>query len=127
MGSNKNFCVYLLGSKFHVYIGNSPLAYVRESQLCASQIWWLSKSALFHFTIHYQTRRSNKAAYAISRCLHDDDSKFESGSDSDEVEVISHSSACEVVNSYLHTTKVPDDLRKEALSISCMIQLIIEE
>ena len=29
---------YLLGSKFHVYMDNSHLAYVRESKLCASQI-----------------------------------------------------------------------------------------
>ena len=33
---------YLLGSKFHVYMDNGPLAYVRESKLGASQIWWLS-------------------------------------------------------------------------------------
>ena len=29
----------LLGSKFHVYIDNSPLAYVRESKLGVFQIW----------------------------------------------------------------------------------------
>ena len=34
---------------------------------------------------------------------------------------------CEVVDEYLNTTKVPDDLKKEALSISCAIQLIMEE
>ena len=44
---------YLLGSKFHVYVDNSPLAYVRESKLGASQIWWLSELALFDFTICY--------------------------------------------------------------------------
>ena len=66
---------------------NSPLAYVRESMLGASQIWWLDELALFDFTIHYQTRRSKKAADTLSRCPHDDDSKIESGSDSDEVEV----------------------------------------
>ena len=32
-----------------------------------------------------------------------------------------------MVNSYLDTIKIPDDLKKEALSISCTIQLIIEE
>ena len=46
-------CDYLLGSKFHVYMGNNPLAYVRESKLDASQIWWLSELALLDFTIHY--------------------------------------------------------------------------
>ena len=34
---------------------------------------------------------------------------------------------CEVVNEYLNTTKVPDDLKKEALSISCAVQSIVEE
>ena len=44
---------YLSGSKLHVYMDNSPLAYVRESKLGSSQIWWLSELALFDFTIHY--------------------------------------------------------------------------
>ena len=48
-------------------------------------------------------------------------------SDCNVVEVISYSSVCEVVDEYLNTTKVPDDLKKEALSISCMIQPIMEE
>ena len=51
----------------------------------------------------------------------------DSGSDCSEVEVISYSLVCEVVNEYLNTTKVPDDLKKEALSISCTIQPIMEE
>ena len=49
----EKFHDYLLGSKFHVYTDNSPLAYVRESKLGASQIQWLSELALFDFTIHY--------------------------------------------------------------------------
>ena len=32
-----------------------------------------------------------------------------------------------MVDEYLNTTKVPDDLKKEALSISCTIQPIMEE
>ena len=32
---------YLLGPKFHVYMDNSPLAYVRQSKVGASQIQWL--------------------------------------------------------------------------------------
>ena len=39
----ERFCDYLLGSKFHVYMDNSPQAYVRESKLGASQIQWLSE------------------------------------------------------------------------------------
>ena len=52
---------------------------------------------------------------------------MESDSDCDEVEVISYSSVCDMVDSYLDTTKVPDDLKKEALSISCKTQPTIEE
>ena len=40
---------------------------------------------------------------------------------------MSYSSVCEVVDEYLNTTKVPDDLKKEAQSISCAIQSIVEE
>ena len=91
-------------------------------------MWWLCELALFDFTIHYQTGRSNKVADALSRCPHtNEDTKIESGSDCNEVEVISYSSVCEVIDEYLKTTKVPDDLKKEALSISCTIQPIIEE
>ena len=107
---------------------NSPLAYVRESKLGASQILWLSDLALFDFTIHYQTGRYNKAADALSRHPHnDEDFKIERGSDCNEVEVISYSPVCEVVDEYLNTTKVLVDLKKEALSISCMVQSIVEE
>ena len=124
----EKFCDYLLGLKFHVYMDNSPLAYVRESKLGASQIQWLSKLALFDFTIHYQTGRSNRATDALSRCLHtEEEMNRESSSDCNEFEVILYSSVCEVVDQYLNTTKVPDDLKKEALSISCTIQPIMEE
>ena len=84
--------------------------------------------ALFDFTIHYQTGRSNKAANALSRHPHtEEETKIERGSDCNEVEVISYSLICEVVDKYLNTTKVPDDLKKEALSISCVVQSIVEE
>ena len=43
------------------------------------------------------------------------------------MEFVSYSSVFEVVDEYLNTTKVPDDLKKEALSISCMVQSIVEE
>ena len=49
----EKICDHLLGLKFHVYTDNSPLAYVRESKLGASQIQCLSELALFDFTIHY--------------------------------------------------------------------------
>ena len=46
---------YLLGSRFQVYMDNNPLAYVMESKLGASQIWWLSEVALFNFVIKDHT------------------------------------------------------------------------
>ena len=49
----EKFCDYLLQSKFHVCMDNSPLVSVRESKLGASQIQWLSELALFDFTTHY--------------------------------------------------------------------------
>ena len=69
----EKFCDYLLGSKFHVYTDNSPLAYVRESKLGASQIWWLSELALFNFTIHYRPGRSSRATDALSGHPHTDE------------------------------------------------------
>ena len=109
----EKFCDYLLGSKCHIYMDNSPLAYVRESKLGASQIQWLSELALFNFTIHYQTGRSNKATDVLSRHPHTkEEIEKERGSDYDEVEVISYSSFCQVVDEYHNTTKVPDDLKK---------------
>ena len=51
----------------------------------------------------------------------------EKGSDFDEVEVISYSSVSRVVDEVLNTTKVPDDLKREAQSISCTVQPIVEE
>ena len=73
----EKFCDHFLGWKFHVYTDNNPLAYVRESRLSTSQIWWLGELALFDFTIHYQTGRSNHAANTLSSGRNDDDSKIE--------------------------------------------------
>ena len=66
----EKFCDHLLGLKFYMYTDNSPLAYIRESKLGTSQIWWLSELALLDFTICYQTGRSNKATDALSRHPH---------------------------------------------------------
>ena len=94
-----------------MYMDNNTLAYVTESKLGTPQIWWLSMLALFDFTIHYQTGRSNKAADALGRCLHTGDLPIESDSDIDEVEVILYSSIHEVADSYLDITKIADDLK----------------
>ena len=53
--------------------------------------------------------------------------KLERGSDYNKVEVISYSLICDVVDEYLNTIKVPDDLKKEAISIRCTVQSIVEE
>ena len=109
----EKFHDYLQHSKFHVYMDNSPLACVRDSKLGASQICWLIALTLFDFTIHYRTRRSNRATNALSRHPHtDEEINQDKGSDCDEVEAISYSLVCEVVDEYLNTTKVPDDLKK---------------
>ena len=124
----EKFRDYLLGSKFHVYTDNSPLAYVRESKLGASQIRWLSELALFDFTIHYRTGRSNRAADALSRYPHtNEEINQERGSDCDEVEVILYSLVCEVVDEILSITKVPNGLKAEAQAIRCVIEPIMEE
>ena len=123
----EKFHDYMLGTKFHVYMDNSPLAYIKESKLGASQIQWLSKMALFEFTIPLLTGRSNKAANALRRHPNtEQEIKIERGSDYNEVEVILYSSICKVVDEYLNTTKVPDDLKKEALSISFTVQSIVD-
>ena len=124
----EKFHDHLLGSKFHVYTDNSPLAYVGESKLGASQIWWLSELALFDFPIHYRTGRSNRAADALSRLPHtSEEINQERGSNCCEVEVISYSSVCEVVDEILSTTKVPHYLKAEAQAISCVIEPIMED
>ena len=43
------------------------------------------------------------------------------------VEVISYTSDCQLVDLYLDTTKIPDHLKKEALTISCVVQQLIAE
>ena len=64
----------------------------------------------------------------MSRCPHtEEEINTEGGSDCNVVAVISYSLVCEVVEQYLNTTKVPDDLKKEALSSSCAIQQIMEK
>ena len=63
----------------------------------------------------------------LSKHPHNEDTSIRSDSDSAEVEVISYSFVCEVVDSYLENTKTTDDLKKEALSISCVVQSLIDK
>ena len=57
---------YFLESKFNIYTDNNPLAYVEMSKLGASQIYWLSKLAIFDYNIIYRSGRTNKATNALS-------------------------------------------------------------
>ena len=83
---------------------------------------------MFDFTIHYRTGKSNRPADALSRHPHTDEEINQGrGSDCNEVEVTSYSLVCKVVDEILNTTKVSDDLKAEAQSISCAIQPIMEE
>ena len=84
----EKFWDYLLGSWFQVYTDNNILAYVLESKLGASQIWWLSELALFSFVIKYCTSHSNSAADTLSHHPFNpscDDSIRESKANTDEV------------------------------------------
>ena len=120
----EKFRDYLLGSRFEVYTDNNPLAYVMESKLGASQIWWLSELALFDFVIKYQTGQSNRATDALSHRPFNpshDESFSESEADSDECEVISYSLVCEAVDLCLNSTKIPEDLKQGVQDISCAI------
>ena len=85
--------------------------------------------ALFNFTIHYQTGRSNKATDALSRHPHTErrDKKLRGAQTTMRWKSSCTHSVCEVVDEYLNTTKVLDDLKKEALSISCAVQSLVEE
>ena len=62
----KNVCLFAR-LKSEVYTDNNPLAFMSERGNSVCQIRWLSKLALFDFTIHYWTGRSNRAANALSR------------------------------------------------------------
>ena len=79
---------------------------------------------MFNFVIKYCTGHSNRAADALSchpfnpSC---DDSFTESQTDSEEFEVFLYSLICEAVDLCLNSTKIPKDLKQEALDISCAI------
>ena len=46
---------------------------------------------------------------------------------SDEVEIISYSSVCEVVDQCLYSFKIPKDVKQEAQDISFVVQPIIDQ
>ena len=66
----------------------NPLAYVRERKLGTSQIWWLSKLALFNFTILEGLIKPPVLKVGVHMMM----TQKLSDSDSVEVEVISYSS-----------------------------------
>ena len=118
---------YLLGSWFQVYMDNNLLTYIQDSKLGASQIWWLSELASFHFTIKYQTGHSNKAADALSCHPFNLSCNSVSETDSNKVVIISYSLVCEAIDQCLNRSKIPKDLKQKAQYISCTVQSIVEE
>ena len=115
----EKFQDYWLDSYFKVYTVNNPLTYVQDSKLGASQIWWLSELALLNFAMKYWTGHSNKAADALSHCPLNLSCDTDSETDSDDVEVISYSSVCEVVDQCFNSVKIPEDLKQEVQDFLC--------
>ena len=95
---------------------NTSLTYAEDSKLGALQISWHSELALLSFMIKCQTGHCNKAEDALSchPCNRNLDSDGETGSG--EVEVISHSSVCEVVDYCPDNSKIPDNLKIRHIS-----------
>ena len=119
----EKFWDYSLGSQFWVYTDNNSPAYIQESKLSASQIWWLSELALFNFTIKCQTGHSNRATDTLSHHQFSHSCDFESS----EVKVISYSSVCEAIDQCLNSSKIPEGFKWKALDISCAVQSVVDE
>ena len=123
----EKFLYYLFDSQFQFYADNNLPAYIQDSKLGTSQIWWLSELVLFNFTIRYQTGHWNRAADALSCFPFNPSCDFKSKTDSNEVEVISDSLVCEAIDQCLNSSKIAEGLKQEAQNISCVVQPIIEE
>ena len=76
---------------------------------------------MFDFSIKYRTRKSSKAPDALNQCPLNPDSSSDSNIASDEVDVVSYSSVCKMVNLYLDNTKVEAtwDQRYNLLVVKC--------
>ena len=119
----KKFRDYLLGSKFTVYTDNNPLAYVQTSKLDASQIHWLSKLALFDFSIVYRSGKTNQAANALSWCPEPNcKSESDSDSNSDDPVLLSYATICDIIKLVLGDTKIPLNIKKKAQAASNLLE-----
>ena len=115
----KGFRDYLMGSKFTAFTNSNPLAHVQTSKLGVSKIHWLSKLALFDYSIICTSGRTNKAADALSH--HPElNCKLESDSDtnSDDPVMLSYATICNIIKPVLANTKILFSLKKEAQAIS---------
>ena len=112
----------MLGSKFTVYTDNSPLAYVQTSKLGASQIFGISKLALFDFNIIYRSGKTNQAADALSRCP-EPNCKLESDSDSNDPVMLSYATVCDTIKPFLGDTKIPFNIKKRAQAASNLLEV----
>ena len=74
-----------------------------------------------------KTGCSNRATDALSCYPFNPSCDFESESDSDGIEVISHSLICEAVYQCLNSSKIPEVIKQEAQDISCAVQSIVKE
>ena len=64
----ERFHEYLYGGNFEVYTDNNPLTYVlTTAKLDATGQRWITNLANYNFKIHYQSRKSNIDADALSR------------------------------------------------------------
>ena len=64
----EQFYEYLYGNTFDVYTDNNPLTYVlMTAKLDAMGHRWVTGLANYNFHIHYQSRKSNVEADALSR------------------------------------------------------------
>ena len=88
-----------------------------------------SKLALFELSIHYLTRRSNKAtdAYVGIHMMMMTQKLRMAQTVMRLKSFCTHQSVQWLIDSYLDTTKIPDDLKKEVLSISHAVKPIIEK
>ena len=64
----KQFHEYLYGLTFDVYTENNPLTYIlTTAKLDAASHCWVASLANYNFWLHYQARKANVDADALSR------------------------------------------------------------
>ena len=123
---------------------NNPLACAHKGKLGAYQIRWLNQLALFDFVINIRMDRSFMVTFALNHHPLSPDWPLESDANSDELKVMSYPLACDYtfedhveatsyqsvygkVNWHLVGTKIMNDLKVEAQTISCVVEPLIRD